>query len=197
MLLSLVLAAAPMVDLSPYAVKPLPDGAREYSYDLAGVKALGASPDAVATHGEDKVKAFLKGLPRTVKLRVEATPVDLAAGRGVEAGALAKSFAAVRNTEIASDNPLAKKPPSKLRAPFDPAELRSTYRESLRDLLEAKLAGQEIAAPEPEAEPAPVVDLMEALRASVAASSAKASKGKPAAAKTSAKKSTRKRAAAS
>lgn len=122
MLLSLVLAAAPMVDLSPYAVKPLPDGAREYSYDLAGVKALGASPDAVATHGEEKVKAFLKGLPRTVKLRVEATPVDLAAGRGVEAGALAKSFAAVRDTEIASDNPLAKKPPSKLRAPFDPAE---------------------------------------------------------------------------
>ena len=42
-------------------------------------------------------------------------------------------------------------------------ELRSEYRESLRELLEAKLAGQEIETPEPAA-PTPVVDLMEALR---------------------------------
>lgn len=122
MLLGLLLAAAPMVDLSPYAVKPLPDGAREYSYDLAGVKALGASPDAIAAHGEEKVKAFLKGLPRTVKLRVEPAPVDIAAGRGVESGALVKSFATVRDTELDSGNPLAKKTAAKLRAPLDPAE---------------------------------------------------------------------------
>jgi len=69
---------------------------------------------------------------------------------------------------------LAKQIIASLEAPFDPAELRSTYRESLRELLEAKLAGQELAAPEPEAEPTPVVDLMEALRASVAASSKRA-----------------------
>jgi non-homologous end joining protein Ku len=35
-------------------------------------------------------------------------------------------------------------------------------------MLEAKLAGEEITVPEPEEEKAPVVDLMEALRASVA-----------------------------
>jgi DNA end-binding protein Ku len=92
---------------------------------------------------------------------------------------------------------LAKQIISSLAAPFDPAELRSTYRESLRELLEAKLAGQEIAAPEPEAEPTPVVDLMEALRASVAASGSKGGKKKPAAAKSPAKKPARKRAAAS
>jgi DNA end-binding protein Ku len=84
---------------------------------------------------------------------------------------------------------LAKQIIASLAAPFDPAELRSEYRESLRELLEAKLAGQEIEAPA-EPAPTPVVDLMEALRASVAAASAK----KPAAKK---KAAPRKRAAAS
>jgi DNA end-binding protein Ku len=56
---------------------------------------------------------------------------------------------------------------------FDPTELESEYRQNLRELLEAKLAGEEIAMPEPVAE-APVVDLMEALKQSVAAT-----KGKP------------------
>ena len=46
--LLLALTALPMVDVSPFAVKPLPDGAREYSYDLTPVKAAGGSPDALA-----------------------------------------------------------------------------------------------------------------------------------------------------
>ena len=50
---------------------------------------------------------------------------------------------------------------------FDPSELESQYRSDLRQLLEAKLDGQEISKPEPVAD-APVVDLMEALRRSVA-----------------------------
>ena len=40
-------------------------------------------------------------------------------------------------------------------------------------LLEAKLRGEEISVPEPEVELAPVVDLLEALKASVAAAKAK------------------------
>jgi DNA end-binding protein Ku len=51
---------------------------------------------------------------------------------------------------------------------FRPAEqLRSDYRDELRELLEAKLKGQEISRPEPVEEEAPAVDLMEALRRSV------------------------------
>jgi DNA end-binding protein Ku len=76
---------------------------------------------------------------------------------------------------------LAKQIIESLSAPFDPADLKSDYRESLRELLEAKLAGTEIIAPEP-AEPTPVVDLMEALRASVAAASKKPAPKKKAAA---------------
>ncbi|HEY7197503.1 MAG TPA: Ku protein [Gaiellaceae bacterium] len=56
-----------------------------------------------------------------------------------------------------------------LSAEFDPEELTSAYRSDLRDLLEAKLRGEEIAEPEPTPEPAPTVDLIEALKASVEA----------------------------
>jgi DNA end-binding protein Ku len=59
-----------------------------------------------------------------------------------------------------------------LAAEFDPSELSSSYRLDLRTLLEAKLRGEEIAEPEPVAEPAPAVDLIEALKASVAAAKA-------------------------
>jgi DNA end-binding protein Ku len=63
---------------------------------------------------------------------------------------------------------LARQVIGSLAAEFDPGELTSEYRRDLRALLEAKLAGEEIAAPQPLEDKAPVVDLMEALRASVA-----------------------------
>jgi DNA end-binding protein Ku len=59
---------------------------------------------------------------------------------------------------------------------WEPTELHSDYRESLREMLEAKLKGEEIARPEPVAE-APVVDLMEALKKSVAASKGRSAAG--------------------
>ncbi len=59
---------------------------------------------------------------------------------------------------------------------FDPATLTSSYRRDLRALLEAKLQGAELPpAAEPEPERAPAVDLLDALKASVAA--AKGSRG--------------------
>jgi DNA end-binding protein Ku len=85
---------------------------------------------------------------------------------------------------------LAKQIIASLAGAFEPQELRSEYRESLRELLEAKLDGREIEVP-PEAAPAPVVDLMEALRASVEAA------GKRSRATTKKKAAPQKRAAAS
>jgi DNA end-binding protein Ku len=72
-----------------------------------------------------------------------------------------------------------------LEGVFEPAALTSSYRRDLRALLEAKLEGGELPAPsEPEEERAPAIDLLEALKASVAAAktgtSARASKSKPA-----------------
>ena len=54
-----------------------------------------------------------------------------------------------------------------LEGEFDPTELTSEYRQNLKQMLEAKLDGQEIAKPEPVAEETPVVDIMEALKRSV------------------------------
>jgi len=59
-----------------------------------------------------------------------------------------------------------------LAGDFEPEALASDYRRDLRALLEAKTRGEEIVAPEP-VEVAPVIDLMEALKASVAAAKKK------------------------
>jgi DNA end-binding protein Ku len=72
-----------------------------------------------------------------------------------------------------------------LRGSFDPADLRSEYRAQLRELLEAKAEGRELPALEEAETETPVIDLMEALRASVAASKKSDSGGRK---KTSAKK---------
>jgi len=95
---------------------------------------------------------------------------------------------AVSGTEVKdAELALASQVMQSLVGEFDPAELHSEYRRDLRTMLEAKLSGHEVAKPEPVAE-TPVVDLMEALKRSVAEAQdrkkATAAKKKPAAAKT-------------
>jgi DNA end-binding protein Ku len=76
---------------------------------------------------------------------------------------------AVEDTKVKdAELELARQVIESLEGDFDPEELQSEYRRDLRAMLEAKLAGEEIARPEPAAEEAPVVDLLEALRQSVA-----------------------------
>src|SRR5512132_4619780 len=95
---------------------------------------------------------------------------------------------AVAGTEVKdAELKLAQQVMESLVAEFDPVELHSQYGSDLRQLLEAKLDGQEIAKPEPAPE-TPVVDLMEALKRSVeevkerkASASKSAPKKKPAA----------------
>ena len=54
-----------------------------------------------------------------------------------------------------------------LAAPFEPEKYKDTYRENLQALIEAKIKGQEVVTP-PQAEPAKVIDIMEALKKSLA-----------------------------
>jgi DNA end-binding protein Ku len=78
---------------------------------------------------------------------------------------------AVEETKIKKPElDLARQVIDSLVAEFDPDELQSTYRRDLRALLESKLSGEPLAKPE-EVPVAPVIDLMEALRASVAEAS--------------------------
>jgi DNA end-binding protein Ku len=75
---------------------------------------------------------------------------------------------AVSGTEVKeAELELAQQVMQSLVGEFDPSELKSEYRSNLRAMLEAKLAGEEIAKPEPVPE-TPVVDLMDALKRSVA-----------------------------
>jgi DNA end-binding protein Ku len=88
---------------------------------------------------------------------------------------------AVEETEVRDQElELARQVIESLASDFEPEELQSEYRRDLRAMLEAKLAGEEISRPEPLPEEAPVVDLMEALRKSVAEAS-KTKKKEPAA----------------
>ncbi|MEN6325425.1 MAG: Ku protein [Syntrophomonas sp.] len=54
-----------------------------------------------------------------------------------------------------------------LSTDFEPANYQDNYRQALWQMIEAKIAGKEIVAPEPAAATGKVVDLMEALKASV------------------------------
>lgn len=56
-----------------------------------------------------------------------------------------------------------------MESDFDPSEYHDTYREALQSVIEAKVAGKEVIAPQVEEEAGPAVDLMAALRASVEA----------------------------
>jgi DNA end-binding protein Ku len=74
---------------------------------------------------------------------------------------------AVAETEVQpAELDLAQQVIQSLVGEFQPEEFENRYRGELREMLEAKLAGQEIKRPEPVPE-TPVVDLMEALRRSV------------------------------
>jgi DNA end-binding protein Ku len=68
---------------------------------------------------------------------------------------------------------LAQQVIASLAGDFEPEDLHSDYRRDLRALLEAKIAGEDITIPEPVEAETPVVDLMEALKRSVAEAQAK------------------------
>jgi DNA end-binding protein Ku len=96
---------------------------------------------------------------------------------------------AVGSTEVKEPElALAGQVIASLAGEWSPDEFENEYRGELKAMLEAKLAGEEIAVPEPVAE-TPVIDLMEALRQSVAdAQGRRAAKGSANGAKAAASK---------
>jgi DNA end-binding protein Ku len=83
----------------------------------------------------------------------------------------------VRDTEVQ----MAKSLIDNLTEPFEPDKFTDEYREALLEIVEKKVAGEEIEVV-PEPEPTKVVDLMEALKASVEQTKKKAAPKKAAAA---------------
>jgi len=64
-----------------------------------------------------------------------------------------------------------------LTMPFDPTEWVDESRETVRELAERKIQGEEIVSSDAAAQPSGVLDLMEALKASVEATKAKRKAG--------------------
>lgn len=99
----------------------------------------------------------------------------------------------IKDTEVK----MARQLIQQLTDDFRPQEFKDVYRERLHDLAEKKIEGEEIAiAAEPEEEPTKVVDLMEALKASVAEAKKRKTSASGSRKKTTAK-STRRKASAS
>jgi DNA end-binding protein Ku len=69
----------------------------------------------------------------------------------------------VKDTEVK----LAEMLVESLAAPFSPDKYKDSYRENLQALIEAKIKGQEVVVPPPR-EPAKIIDIMEALKQSLA-----------------------------
>ena len=87
---------------------------------------------------------------------------------------------AVEDTTVKkSELDLARQIIDSLAGDFEPDALVSEYRRDLRALLEAKMRGEEIVTAEAAEEPAPVIDLMAALKASVAAAKKKPAEDEP------------------
>ena len=86
---------------------------------------------------------------------------------------------------------LAREIVDSLARDWDPKRYHDDYEEQLRDVIKAKSKGKEIEAPEPE-ESAEVLDLMEALRASLENGKRGTKRAAPRKAKKAAKKQTRK-----
>jgi DNA end-binding protein Ku len=84
---------------------------------------------------------------------------------------------AVAATEVRDPElQLAEQVIASLAGEWSPEDFENEYRRDLAKMLEAKLSGEEIVAPEPIVE-TPVVDLMEALRQSVADAQGRRAKG--------------------
>ena len=77
-----------------------------------------------------------------------------------------------------SEKKLAEQLIESLAAPFEPAKYRDEYQVNMRDMIEAKLKGQAVVEA-PHAKRAPVIDLMEALKKSIADRQGSAAKKPP------------------
>ncbi|MDQ3772271.1 MAG: Ku protein [Actinomycetota bacterium] len=187
-----VVSFVPLTDIDPiyfnktYYVAP----------DATGIKAYKLLADALEAEGQvgiAKVALREKEHLATIRLKDDVFvletmhwPDEIREGEFEE---LDKKID-VRDNEVK----MARQLIQQLSGEFDPREFQDEYRLKLEELAKQKVEGREVTvAAEPDEEPTKVVDLMEALKASVA----EAKKNKDASSSGSKKKTTKRRASAS
>ena len=161
-----VVAFVPLTDIDPiyfnktYYVAP----------EQAGLKAYRLLADALEAEGQvgvAKVALRDKEHLATVRLKDDVFvletmhwPDEIREPEFEELGKKVK----IQDSEVK----MARQLIQQLSAEFDPSEFADEYRAKLEELVQAKVEGAEVTvAAEPEEEPTKVVDLMEALKASV------------------------------
>ena len=147
-----------------YFVAPEESGQKPYRLLLEGMEETGRAAIAKVTMHEREHLVMLRPRPKSLTLHTMYFENEIR---------YASEYTDSSSVKLkAQEINLAKQLIESLEAPFHPAKYRDEYQERLGKLLEAKRAGKEIVT---EAAPrlAPVVDMMEALKKSLAARSKK------------------------
>ena len=187
-----VVAFVPLTDIDPiyfnktYYVAPEASGLKAYRLLSEALEAEGQVGVAKVALREKEHLATIRLKDDVFVLETMYWPDEI---RPAEFEELSKKVD-VRDNEVK----MARQLIQQLATDWQPEEFRDEYREKLEELVAQKVDGQEITvAVEPEQEPTKVVDLMEALKASVE----QAKKSKQTSAKSTKKKTTTRKASAS
>lgn len=188
-----VVSFVPLTSIDPiyfnktYYVAPEPSGLKAYRLLADALEAEGQVGLAKVAFREKEHLATIRLKDDVFVLETMHWPDEI---RAPEFEELDKKIS-VRDAEVK----MARQLVQQLSDEFKPEEFEDDYRKAVEALIEKKVEGQEITvAPPPSEEPAKVVDLMDALRASVDAAKER-KKGSPKA--SGSKKTTQKRASAS
>ncbi|HYY44350.1 MAG TPA: Ku protein [Actinomycetota bacterium] len=183
-----IVSFVPLEDIDPvyydrtYYVVPEPSGLKAYRLLAQALEAEGQVGIAKVALREKEHLATVRLKDDVFVLETMHWPDEI---RTPEFEELAKNVQ-VRDQEVK----MARQLIQQLAGEFEPEQFRDEYRARLEELVEKKVEGEQVTvAPEPETEPTKVVDLMEALKASV--EEAKEKRGSPQ------KKTTRRKASAS
>jgi len=162
-----VVSFVPLKDIDPiyfnktYYVAPEPSGLKAYKLLAEALDAEGQVGIAKVALREKEHLATIRLKDGVFVLETMHWPDEI---REAEFDELDKKID-VRDAEVK----MARQLVQQLSGEFDPSEFKDEYRAALEKLVEQKVAGEEVTvAAAPEEEPTKVVDLMEALRASVA-----------------------------
>jgi DNA end-binding protein Ku len=156
----------PLEDIDPiyfnktYYVAPEPSGLKAYKLLAEALEAEGQVGIAKVALREKEQLATVRLKDDVFVLETMHWPDEI---RPAEFEELDKKID-VRDAEVK----MARQLVQQLSSEFDPAEFQDDYRAALEAMVEQKIEGKEVTvAAEPTAEPTKVVDLMEALKASV------------------------------
>jgi DNA end-binding protein Ku len=185
-----VVAFVPLEQIDPvyynktYYVAPEPSGLKAYRLLAEALEAEGQVGVAKVSFREKEHLATIRLRDDVFMLETMYWPDEI---REPEFEELDKNVE-IRDTEVK----MARQLVQQLSDDFHPEQFEDEYRKAVEALVEKKIQGQEIVvAPPPEEEPAKVVDLMEALKASV--EEAKKRRGSSSSKKTTKKKTTAKK----